>query len=175
MTPGFMGIGAGTRMLGGGSTMMGLWRGARIGAGGAMMGYPAYQMATGGPVFGQTGKAGGLAGLASMTAGGAVMGSMFGPWGTAIGGAGGAGLWAGMKLGEKLGWWGGGGDTQDDILEEMQRQTALFEKMYRVEIERGAGARVKQDITIQTQGDPAILSSEIEARARESGLTAAGE
>jgi len=174
MGAGFMGAGAAARGLGGGSAVVGLGR-AGMGLGGAaMMGYGGMEMARGGGVFGTGGGVGGgIANVAAMTAGGAMVGATLGSvvpvLGTGIGAGVGAGLGAAtagiLKLGGKMGWWGGGGKGQDRATQLLEEQNQILRGM--------ATGAVYQDVTIYgTQ--PELIAEEVLSQSKSQGLSVAG-
>jgi len=178
MGAGFMGAGAAARGLGGGSLMMGLGRAGMIGGGAAMLGYSMYQGATGGKVLGMGGVGGGLAGAGMAAAGGALIGGTVGSVvpvvGTGIGAAAGAGIGAGgyglMKLGEKLGWFGGGKQKAEDAqVTLLQEQNQILRSM------GGFGpSSIYQDVSIYgTQ--PELIAEEVLEQSKAQGMTVAGD
>lgn len=176
---GFMGAGAAARGLGGGSAIVGLGRAGMIGAGAAGLGYSMYQAATGGKVLGMGGIGGGLAGAGMAAAGGAMIGGTIGSVvpviGTGIGAGAGAAIGAGgyglMKLGEKLGWFGGGGgnDAENAQVALLQEQNQILRGM------AGYGpTNIMQDVTIYgTQ--PELVADQVLEQGKAAGMSVAVE
>ena len=79
-------------------------------------------------------------------------------------------MWGGLKMGEKMGMFGGGGG-QDEVLTEMKRQTELLARLERQATEK-AETPGRTEIQIQTSGEPAAIAREVEALSRDAGMSA---
>lgn len=143
-----------------------------------MMGYGMYQGATGGKVFGMGGVGGGLAGLGMAAGGGALLGGTIGSMvpvlgtgiGAGVGAAIGAGGYGAIKLGEKMGWFGGG-EAGAKVDAQLTLQAEANTYLRQMAMNQG---NIQQSVTINSQ-QPELVAQQVLDQARAQGMTATME